>query len=111
MPRRVEGIDRHDLVGGDAHGRVLGVPQRPGFLEFLEAADQRLGHRALDMDRAAFAHDDDQGGEHREIMHLQRWRQDVAGDLEKHPPLPGERIEGGRSRDRMAVPLFANRNA
>ena len=109
-PRRGR-VDRHDLVGGDAHRRVFGAPQRPGFLEFLEAADQRFGHRSFDVDRAAFAHGDDRARQHREVMHLQRRRQHVAGDLEEHPPLPGEGIEGGRPRDGVAVAVLADGNA
>jgi hypothetical protein len=32
-------------------------------------------------------------------------------NLEEHPPLPGEGIEGRGPRDRMAVPLFADGDA
>ena len=67
---------RHDLVGGDPRriSPSAGRPRGRGQASVTGPSHQ-----------AAFAHGDDEGGQHREIMHLQRRRQHVRRRFRRTP--------------------------
>src|SRR5262245_402618 len=99
-------LDRQNLVGGDRDAPEAGAPERPGFLELLEIAQQGRRHGPVDMDGPSFAHRREQRGKNRKVMDLQWRRQDVTGNLiEQLERTPGG-VNDSLPDDGVALPLF-----